>query len=296
MKATRHFTSRGERIFDRCNVIFLTLIGLSALYPFLYIITLSVATMPDVARGGLLIIPKEISWAAYEMVFADEGIKRGFLNAVLRTGLGTLATLLMTSLVAYPLSRPQMPWRRQISFYIIFTMLFSGGIVPKFIVVQNLGLIDTVWALVLPVMLTAFNVIILKNFFQQIPASYEEAARIDGAGDFTILFRIFIPLSKPALATIALWTCVFHWNSWFDAMLYITSEDKQVLQIFVQRVVIESSVKDMQFGVENVDRAKFSPDALKSATVVVTILPILLLYPLLQRYFIKGINLGGVKE
>lgn len=251
--------------------------------------------MADVARGGILVIPREMTSLAYEMVLADEGVRRGFLNAIVRTVLGTVATLIMTSLIAYPLSRSQMPFRRQITFYIIFTMLFSGGIVPRFIVVQSLGLVDTIWALVLPVMLTAFNVIILKNFFQQIPASYEEAARIDGAGDLTILFRIFIPLSKPALATIGLWTCVFHWNSWFDAMLYITSEDKQVMQIFVQRVVIENSVKDMKFGVEG-DQSMYSPDALKAATVVVTVLPILLLYPLLQRYFIKGITLGGIKE
>jgi len=288
--------SRNEILFDYCNIAFLTLVGISAIYPFAYVLTLSVSTLADVARGGVLIIPREISWIAYGMVFNDENIRIGFANAVMRTLLGTAATLLMTSLVAYPLSRPHMPLRRQTTFYVVFTMIFSGGLVPRYLVIKHLGLIDSVWSLVLPVMLTAFNVIVLKNFFQQIPRSYEEAAKIDGAGDWAILFRVFIPLSKPALATIALWTCVFHWNAWFDAMLFISSEDRQVLQVFVQRVVVENSVKDMQFGVDNLDQAKFSSEALKAATVVVTILPILALYPFAQRYFIKGITLGGIKE
>lgn len=288
--------SREEKLFDRCNVALLALVGLSAIYPFVYILTLSVSTLPDVAQGGALVIPREISWMAYGMVFSDENIRVGFANTVLRTALGTTATLLMTSLVAYPLSRPHLPFQRQVAFYVVFTMLFSGGLVPRYLVIKHLGLIDTVWALVLPVMLTAFNVIVLRNFFQQIPTSYEEAAKMDGASDWTILFRVFIPLSKPVLATIALWTCVFHWNSWFDAMLFISSEDRQVLQVFVQRVVVDNSVKDMQFGVENLDQATFSSEALKAATVVVALLPILALYPFAQRYFIKGITLGGIKE
>lgn len=288
--------TRGEAIFDRCNAAFLTLVALSAIYPFAYVLTLSVSTLPDAARGGVLVLPRELSWAAYEMVLRDADIRGGFLNTLLRTALGTGATLLMTAIVAYPLSRPHLPLRRQIGFFVVFTMLFSGGLVPRYLVIKHLGLIDTVWALVLPVMLTGFNVIVLKNFFQQIPPSYEEAARIDGASDWRILFQIFVPLAKPALATIALWTCVLHWNSWFDALLFITSEDRQVLQVFVQRVVVDNSVKDMQFGVESVDQSKFSGEALKAATVVLTVLPIVALYPFVQRFFVKGISLGGVKE
>jgi len=163
--------TRNEILFDYCNIAFLTLVGISAIYPFAYVLTLSVSTLADVARGGVLIIPREISWIAYGMVFNDENIRIGFANAVMRTLLGTAATLLMTSLVAYPLSRPHMPLRRQITFYVVFTMLFSGGLVPRYLVIKHLGLIDSVWSLVLPVMLTAFNVIVLKNFFQQIPRS-----------------------------------------------------------------------------------------------------------------------------
>lgn len=288
--------SRGERAFDGLNLAVLTVVALLALYPFVYIVLLSFATAADVARGGLLVIPRDFSAGSYDMIFHDPWFLRGFGNSVLRTATGVAATLLMTALAAYPLSRPSLPWRRQLVFYVLFTMLFSGGLVPKYLLMKNLGLIDNRLVLVLPLMLTAFNVIILKNFFQQIPASYEEAARMDGASDLTILFRIFLPLSKPALATIALWTAVSHWNAWFDAMIFITSNEKQVAQIFLQRIVIENSVKDMQFGTPNFNEQHYTPDALKAAVTVVTILPILAVYPYVQRYFVKGITLGGIKE
>ena len=292
----RYHRSRGEKLFDVFNIIALLLVGLLALYPFVYVVLLSFATAADIARGGVLVVPREFSLGSYDMIFHDPWFLRGFGNSVLRTSAGVAATLLMTALAAYPLSRPSLPWRRQIVFYVLFTMLFSGGLVPKYLLMKNLGLIDNRLVLVLPLMLTAFNVIILKNFFQQIPPSYEEAARIDGASDLTILFRIFIPLSKPALATIALWTAVIHWNAWFDAMIFITSNEKQVAQIFLQRIVIENSVKDMQFGTPNLDEQLYSPDALKAATVVVTVLPILAAYPFVQRYFVRGIQVGGIKE
>ena len=288
--------SFAERIFDWLNVTVLTVVGLLALYPFVYVVLLSFSTAADVARGGLLVLPRQFSLGSYDMIFHDPWFLRGFGNSLLRTALGVAATLLMTSLAAYPLSRPNLPWRRQIVFYILFTMLFSGGLVPKYLLLKNLGLIDNRLVLVLPLMLTAFNIIILKNFFQQIPPSYEEAAKMDGASDLAILFRIFLPLSKPALATIALWTAVIHWNAWFDAMIFITSNDKQVVQIFLQRIVIENSVKDMQFGTPNFNEQLYTPDALKAAVTVITVLPILAVYPFVQRYFVKGITLGGIKE
>ena len=288
--------SRAERAFDWLNVTMLTVVGLLALYPFVYVVLLSFSTAADVARGGLLVLPRNFSLSSYDMILHDPWFLLGFGNSLGRTVLGVAATLLMTSLAAYPLSRSNLPWRRQIVFYILFTMLFSGGLVPKYLMLKNLGLIDNRLVLVLPLMLTAFNIVILKNFFQQIPPSYEEAAKIDGASDFAILFRIFLPLSKPALATIALWTAVIHWNAWFDAMIFITSNEKQVVQIFLQRIVIENSVKDMQFGTPNFNEQLYTPDALKAAVTVVTVLPILAVYPFVQRYFVKGITLGGIKE
>lgn len=287
--------SPGERVFDAANLLFLAAIGLLALYPFVYVLALSVSTPLALAKGGSWLIPAETSWAAYKMVLNDPNIRTGYLNTITRTAVGTVATLLMTALAAYPLSRKAMPLRRQATFFVLFTLLFSGGLVPRYLLINELGLVDTLMALVVPVMLTAFNVIILKNFFQQIPESFEEAARIDGASDLAILFRIFIPLSKPALATIALWTCVMHWNAWFDAMLFITDDRKQVLQIFLQRIVVENSLQQLRYGVADLGTTDFSPEALKAATVVITVLPIIAVYPFLQRFFIKGITLGGIK-
>jgi putative aldouronate transport system permease protein len=291
-----HRRTRAERAFDVANVSALSLIALGALFPFLYVVLLSLSGPADVAAGGLLVIPRQPTLEAYRMVLGDVGFRTGLVNTLLRTVFGTAATLLATALLAYPLSRARMPWRRQLIFYVLFTTLFSGGVVPRYLLVKELGLIDSRLALVLPVLMTAFSVFILKNFFQQIPIALEEAARLEGASDLHVLFRIFIPLSKPALATIALWTAVMHWNHWFDAMLFVTSDDKQVLQIFLQRLVVENNLKDIQYGVADLDASMFSGEAVKAAAVVVVVLPIALVYPALQRFFVKGIMLGGVKE
>jgi putative aldouronate transport system permease protein len=291
-----HLQSRGERIFNGFNIGLLSVIGFLAIYPFIYVLTLSLSTATDVARGGLHLYPREISWTAYQMVLTDPGIRTGYLNSLFRTVAGTGLTLLMTSLAAYPLARKRMPFRKQLLFFLLFTMLFSGGLVPYYLLIRSLGLTDNRLVYVLPTMLSAFNIIVLKNFFQQIPESLEESARMDGAGDFSILFRIFIPLSKPALATIALWTAVFHWNAWFDALIFITDDSRQVLQIFLQRIVIENTTEVIEMGLAQPDVTQFSSETIKAATVVVTIIPMLLVYPFVQRYFVKGTLLGGIKE
>ena len=175
-------------------------------------------------------------------------------------------------------------------------MIFSGGIVPSYFLMKNLGLINTYAALILPHVLAAFNVIVVKNFFQSIPEEMAESARIDGASEFTILFRIFIPLSAPVIATISLWTAVAHWNWWLDALIYITDDSNQVLQIFLQRIVIDNNTEAIEQGLENTDLTEFTPETIKAAAVVVTVIPMLLVYPFVQRYFVKGIMLGGVKE
>jgi putative aldouronate transport system permease protein len=291
-----HGRSPGEKLFNVFNILLLSVVGFLAVYPFVYTLTISLSTAAGVARGGLQLFPREISWTAYQMVLSDPGIRTGYFNSLFRTVTGTCLTLLMTSLAAYPLSRKRMPYRKRIMFFLLFTMLFSGGLVPYYLLIRNLGLTDNRLVYVLPTMLSAFNIIILKNFFQQIPESLEESARMDGAGDFSILFRIFIPLCKPALATIALWTAVFHWNAWFDALIFVTDDSKQVLQIFLQRIVIENTTEVIEMGLAQPDVTQFSSETIKAATVVVTIIPMLLIYPFVQRFFVKGIMLGGIKE
>ena len=288
--------TRGEKVFNVFNLTVLGLVGLMALYPFVYTISMSLSSAAEAMRASLHLYPRDVSLTSYRMVLSNPEIVTGFTNSILRTVLGTALTLFFTCLTAYPLARREMPHRSPLLFLVLFTMLFSGGIVPNYLLVKNLGLIDSVWALVLPQMLTAFNIIVVKNFFQAIPESLAESAKIDGASEFNILFRIYVPLSKPVLATIGLWTAVAHWNHWFDAMLYIASDENQVLQTFLQRIVIENSVELIEQGLVDPNITEFTPETIKAATVVVTILPMLLVYPFVQKYFVRGIMLGSVKE
>jgi len=288
--------TRGERIFNVFNVTVLGVVALMALYPFVYTISMSLSSAAEAMRSGLHLYPRDISLTSFEMVLANPDIVSGFANSVLRTVSGTALTLFFTCLTAYPLARKELPYRGPLLFLILFTMIFSGGIVPNYLLIKNIGLIDSIWALILPHMLTAFNVIVMKNFFQSIPESLAESAKIDGASEINILARIYVPLSKPVLATVGLWTVVSHWNQWFDAMLYITSDENQVLQTFLQRIVIESSVEMIEQGLVDPNVTQFTPETIKAATVVVTVLPMLLIYPFVQKYFVKGIMLGGVKE
>ena len=288
--------TRGEKLFNLGNMLVLGVIGLLCLYPFLYTLSISLSSAAEASREGFHLFPRQISLTSYKMVLTNPNIITGYLNTILRTVLGTALSLLACCVAAYPLARKEMPHRSMITFLIVFTMLFGGGMVPSYLLIQKLGLLNSIWALVLPGMLSAFNIIIVKNFFQALPESLAESARIDGAGDWAVLFRIYIPLSKPVLATVALWTAVGHWNSWFDAMLYITDDRKQVLQTFLQRIVIESSTRLMELGVADKAIVEFTADTIKAATIVVTILPIICVYPFLQKYFVKGILLGGVKE
>lgn len=288
--------SPGEKIFGVFNVIFLAVIAMLCLYPFLYTVSISFSSAAEASRDGLHLYPRDISLTSYKMVLTNPNIVTGYINSIIRTVLGTLLTVTASCIAAYPLSRREMPHRALITFIIVFTMLFGGGMVPGYLLIKKLGFINTIWALVVPGMLGAFNIIIVKNFFQSLPESLVESARMDGAGEWRILFHIFIPLSKPVLATVALWSAVGHWNAWFDALLYITDDRKQVLQTFLQRIVIESGTQMMELGITDTSVLQFTGETIKAATIIVTILPIICVYPFVQKYFVKGIMLGGVKE
>lgn len=288
--------STGEKIFGVFNVIVLAVIAVLCLYPFLYTVSISFSSAAEASRDGLHLYPRDISLTSYRMVLTDPNIVTGFMNSIVRTVLGTLLTVTASCIAAYPLARREMPHRALITFIIVFTMLFGGGMVPGYLLIKKLGFINTIWALVVPGMLGAFNIIIVKNFFQSLPESFVESARMDGAGEWRILFHIYIPLSKPVLATVALWSAVGHWNAWFDAVLYITDDRKQVLQTFLQRIVIESGTQMMELGITDTSVLQFTGETIKAATIIVTILPIICVYPFVQKYFVKGIMLGGVKE
>ena len=282
-------------VFNIFNYAFLALIAVISIYPFLYSLSISLSSAAEAARAGLHLYPKDISFTAFEMVLRNKSIYTGYMNTIFRTVVGTALSIIMTSLAAYPLSRNYCPGKKFFSMMIIFTMLFSGGLIPSYLLMSNLHLLNTRLVYVLPGMISAFNMIVIKNFFQSLPESLPEAARIDGASELRILFRIVMPLSKPVLATVTLWVAVGHWNAWFDAMIYINSESKQVLQTFLQRIVIENSTQLIEQGLVNPDLLDYTPETIKAATIMITILPILCLYPFLQKYFAKGIMLGSVK-
>jgi putative aldouronate transport system permease protein len=287
--------SRGEKIFGVINVMLLTLLAFASLYPFIYTVSISLSTAAEANRDGFHIWPGEVTLSAYKMVFSNPNLLTGYMNTLFRTIVGTILSIIFTCLCAYPLSKKSLPHRGMFTFIIMFTMLFGGGIIPAYLLIKNIDLINNIWVYVIPGLTGAFNVIIVKNFFESIPESLSESASIDGAGDFYILFNIYMPLSKPVLATVTLWTAVGHWNAWFDALIYVNDENKQVLMTFLRRIVIEGSTQMMEKGVVNPDMTTFTPETIKAATVIVTILPILILYPFLQKYFVKGIMLGGVK-
>ena len=195
---------------------------------------------------------------------------------------------------AYPMSRAYMPLRKQLMLIVIFAMLFDGGIIPLYLLIKNLRLIDNRLVYILPSLIGAYNAIIMINSFKALPESLVESAKLDGAREMTVLFRIILPLSKPVLATVALWSAVGQWNTWMDGLLYINSNDKQILQIFLQRIVKQSQLS-IEAGMTNVDVMSYTAETVTSATIIVTILPILFVYPYVQKYFVKGIMLGSVK-
>lgn len=286
----------GEKVFNAVNLTLLGVLAFSTLYPFLYVLAISFSTAAEAGREGFHLYPRDVTVLAYRMVFTNPDILQGYLNTLWRTVLGTVLTVVLCSMCAYPLAKRDLPHRGLFTFLLVFTMLFSGGLIPSYLLIKNLGLMNSLWVYILPGAISAFNVIVLKNFFQHVPDSLAESAAIDGAGDFRTLFQIYLPLSKPVLATVSLWTAVGHWNAWFDGLLYITDDRKQVLQVFLRRIVVESNTMLIERGLVNPDVTQFTPETIKAATVIVTIVPILLVYPFLQKYFVKGIMLGGVKE
>jgi putative aldouronate transport system permease protein len=287
--------SWGNRIFDIINIIILGLFALVTIIPFLYVIAGSFATQKELLEKGFLLFPTEFSLTAYEFIFSTSTLVRSLLVTIFITLVGTLINITLTCLMAYPLARRDMDYRKPIQLMVIFTMLFSGGMIPTFIVVKELHMIDTYWSLLLPGAISAFNLIIIRSFFQQLPEGLEESAKIDGANDVGILFKIVLPLSLPAIATFSLFYAVGHWNTFFSAVLYINDSTKWPIQVLLRQIVILSQGGGL--GDTTAFESDFVPpeQSVKMAVIVVSTLPILLVYPFLQKHFAKGVLLGSVK-
>ncbi|PZE21241.1 carbohydrate ABC transporter permease [Paenibacillus xerothermodurans] len=287
-----HDNTLGNKIFDSVNYTLLAIVGLATILPFIYIIAVSFTSPHEVAKGGFILFPKEWSLSAYKYIFSTNTLIRSLGVSIMITAVGTFINLLLTSLMAYPLARTTLRGRKTILLGVLFTMLFSGGMIPTYFVVQALGMIDTYWSLLIPTAISAFNLIVLKNFFQAIPDGLEDSARIDGCNDIGVLFRIVLPLSMPAMATFGMFYAVSHWNSFFNAILYINDNTMWPVQVLLREIVIlaQSRIGDTGF-----EETEIQPLTIRMAVIVFATVPILAVYPFLQKHFAKGVLLGSVK-
>lgn len=282
----------GVRVFQVVNVVVLTGFALMCLIPFLNVLGSSLATPGELATRPFVLIPQTFTLDAYRYILSTSTIFQAMGVSVVVTVGGTFLSLLVTALMAYALSKRYLRGRRVINFMVVFTMLFSGGMIPTFIVVQKLGLIDSLWALVLPVLVNAFNFVIMRSFFQGIPDSLEEAARIDGCSELGVFWRIVLPLSLASIATIGLFYAVFYWNTYQHAILYINDSEKWPIQVLLRQIVIVAS--GMNADESSVDIVP-PAQSVKMAVIFVATLPMLLVYPFIQRFFVKGALIGSVK-
>lgn len=281
--------------FDAANYIVLTLFGLAAVLPFIYVIAGSFASDAELTSRAVFFIPKIFTLNAYEFIFSTDTIMRSIGVSVYITVIGTLVNLFFTVTMAYSLAKRGLYGRNLVLNLVIFSMLFGGGMIPTYLVVKELQLLDSLWALMLPGAISAFNLIIVKNFFQEIPKEIEEAGRIDGCSELGLLGRIVLPLSMPVLATFTLFYAVGHWNDFFAALLYINDPEKWPLQVMLRQIVLLSQAAAGDLNSMDPNFVKPPDQSIKMAVIVVGTIPILCVYPFLQKHFAKGVLLGSVK-
>ncbi|PZD94000.1 ABC transporter permease [Paenibacillus sambharensis] len=282
----------GSRIFDIINYTLLLLISLACLLPFVNVIASSFASTQEIVEKKFILFPTTFSLDAYRYIFSTPTIFKGLGVSIGTTLVGTLVSMVLTALMAYGLSRRYLYGRSFINFLVLFSMLFSGGMIPTFLVVKAVGLIDSYWSLIVPVAINAFNLIIMRNFFQALPDSLEESAKIDGANDLGILWKIMLPLALPSIATLSLFYAVTYWNTYMTAILYLTDSAKWPLQVLLRQIVIVAS----GMAAENNSVDVVPPaQTIKMAVIVVATVPMLIAYPFVQKHFTKGALLGAVK-
>lgn len=266
------------------------------LYPLVFVLSMSISDPVAVVRREVFLLPKGFSLDAYRTVLNDPIVLRSYYNTIWYTGVGTTLNVVFTMMAAYPLSKRNFSARRVLMFLFVLTMFFSGGLIPMFVLVVKLGLYNTRWAIVLPPLIATFNLIICRTFFQTLPEDLFESARIEGAGEWRIVYKIVAPLSKPIIAVLVLFYCVDHWNSFLPALLYLPKADLQPIQLYLRRVLIQASPEAVQqFETGEAGEGIMAMVQIKFAVMIVVMLPILLLYPFLQRYFVKGMLVGALK-
>lgn len=287
----------GSRAFTLVNTLLLVLLSLFFLYPMWYVLVGSISDPFSLfVSNDLLLLPKGFSLKGYEQVFKNPNILTGYKNTLWYLSVGTVCNVLATSLGAYVLSRPNLMLKKFFSMSVVFTMYFSGGLIPTFLTVKMLGLYNSWLALILPGLIGTWNMIVMRTSFKALPASIEESARIDGANDFVILFRIILPCAKATLAVIVLYYAVSYWNNWFSAMIYLKDKNKYPLQLFLREILLANTANGATAeGFEESDML-YLEDVVRYATIIISTLPILCAYPFCQKYFLKGVMMGSVKE
>ncbi|MFS0726648.1 carbohydrate ABC transporter permease [Paenibacillus sp. 1P07SE] len=281
-----------DKAFDYAIIIILLVFGLLILLPLLYVIFSSFATKQEINTRGFFIFPNVWTLDSYRFLFSHNGFVTAYKNAVIITVVGTAINIVLTSLMAYGLSKRWLIGRSTISFMVVFTMLFSGGMIPTYLVVYSLGLINSYWSIWLVNAILSFNLIVMRSFFQNIPVELEESARIDGSGEWRLLVQIILPLSMPAIATFTLFYLVFQWNTYFTAILYLNDTRMYPLQVFLRQILVGADILMQTTGTES--EYEYSP-AVRNASIFLTALPLLIIYPFMQKHFNKGMLLGSVK-
>ena len=276
--------------------IIITAINFIMLYPFVNIIAVSLSSAKAYSLNPMMIFPREITFTAYKIILQSATLKSAYINTIIITVAGTLISLLLYVTAAYPLSRKEFRGRGVIMKLIIFTMLFNGGLIPNFLLIKSIGLYDTLTALVVPMLFSAFNLVLIKNYFEALPSSLLESAKLDGVNEFMMLWKIVLPLSKAIISTIGLFVAVEYWNSYFNAVVYTSSMNKWTLQLMLRELIMGASLGE----VSNVSEMaimlrKLPTDSIKYSALVITALPILCLYPFAQKYFVSGVMIGAVK-
>ncbi|SEL48235.1 putative aldouronate transport system permease protein [Paenibacillus sp. cl141a] len=292
MVNNKRFSLRNISLFGIINTLILTCLAIITVYPVVYITAVSLSATSEVVQGNITLFPKGFNVDAYAQVLNDDRVPRAYLNTIFYTALGTAINLLLTAVAAYPLARQNFFGRKFFLLAIIMTMFLNPGIIPNYLIVSELGLLDSVWALVLPNAIWTFELLILKSFYENMSESLREAAVVDGASEYRILFQIVLPLSKPALASIGLFYFMGHWNSFFIPLIYLNDANMYPLQVVLRDMLIFS---ENGSNPSLVDASALAPQAMKNATIVLSMIPVLLIYPFAQKYFAKGVMLGSEK-
>lgn len=291
-----HKQSYGSRLFDVFNYGLMLLLIVITVYPLLHVISISLSHADYIALGEVSFFPKGFNIKGYQIIFEKQLLYTSYTNTIMYATVGTLLTLLFTSLMAYPLTVSKFRIKKPITIFLAVTMFFSGGMIPTYLLMKELHLLNTFWVMVLPGCISAYNVIIFRTFFQNIPSELRESAYMDGANDMTVLFRIYLPLSKALLATFALFTIVGHWNEWFNALIYLRDENRYPLQMFLRSIIFtQQGYGSSEQATQMIQNRQINPKNIQMAAVVITMAPILCIYPFVQKYFVKGVMVGSIK-